>query len=282
MSKIRRPNFLVPLPKPYVASVLNKIGLPCGATDPYTSASYPSHGLAAWAIGNIFNSRFWIQKNYGKGMDRVPVCFYMGLLIHGSRYSGRYSQARAPQARARSRCCPQGQLVPLHPYFHWHHFNINLQNKVIYLRALHQRLELRSMLRRLWIDQETKYPLRLGNHVCVYVCAYLSRFSPIFSCTPFHSCRLRRSTTGAPLTENKVDNIVHADAVLDLSKHSRTGATDIAPCESIHPFIPAKMTGISLPHLLCVAVHDVQVSTDNRGQVGLVDDQKVTLGDTRT
>lgn len=65
MSKIRKPSFLIPLPKPYVASVLNKIGLPCGAQVPYTSTAYPSHGIANWFIANLFGTNFWINQNYG-------------------------------------------------------------------------------------------------------------------------------------------------------------------------------------------------------------------------
>lgn len=66
MSKIRKPTFLIPLPKPYVASVLAKIGLPCGSHVPYTSAPYPGHGLANWFIANFMSAKFWIDQNYGK------------------------------------------------------------------------------------------------------------------------------------------------------------------------------------------------------------------------
>lgn len=65
MSKIRRPTFLIPLPKPYVASVLAKIGVPCGANVPYTSTAYPSHGIANWLISNTLSTKFWINQNYG-------------------------------------------------------------------------------------------------------------------------------------------------------------------------------------------------------------------------
>lgn len=65
MSKIRKPTFLIPLPKPYVASVLAKIGLPCGANVPYTSTAYPSHGIANWLISNTLSTKFWINQNYG-------------------------------------------------------------------------------------------------------------------------------------------------------------------------------------------------------------------------
>ncbi|KAL0084904.1 hypothetical protein J3Q64DRAFT_1744537 [Phycomyces blakesleeanus] len=63
MSKIRKPTFLIPLPKPYVASVLSKIGLACGAGTPYTSAPYPGHGIVNWLIDNVFNITFWVNHN---------------------------------------------------------------------------------------------------------------------------------------------------------------------------------------------------------------------------
>ncbi|KAI9023522.1 hypothetical protein CLU79DRAFT_748925 [Phycomyces nitens] len=63
MSKIRKPSFLIPLPKPYVATVLSKIGLGCGAGTPYTSTPYPGHAVANWLIDNVFNSAFWVNHN---------------------------------------------------------------------------------------------------------------------------------------------------------------------------------------------------------------------------
>ncbi|CDS09620.1 hypothetical protein LRAMOSA10980 [Lichtheimia ramosa] len=69
MSKIRKPTFLIPLPKPYVASVLAKIGLPCGANVPYTSTAYPSHGIANWLISNTLSTKFWINQNYAIQKD---------------------------------------------------------------------------------------------------------------------------------------------------------------------------------------------------------------------
>ena len=68
MSKIRRPTFLIPLPKPYVASVLAKIGVPCGANVPYTSTPYPSQAIANWLISNTLGTKFWINQNYGMVM----------------------------------------------------------------------------------------------------------------------------------------------------------------------------------------------------------------------
>ncbi|KAG2221692.1 hypothetical protein INT45_002730 [Circinella minor] len=68
MSKIRRPSFLIPLPKPYVASVLSKIGLACGSNVPFTSTSYPSQGLANWFM-NLLSPNFWITQNFNIQKD---------------------------------------------------------------------------------------------------------------------------------------------------------------------------------------------------------------------
>ncbi|CAG8790832.1 5493_t:CDS:2, partial [Acaulospora morrowiae] len=63
MSKVRKPSFLIPLPRPYVKSVLNKIGLPCGASwVPYNSCPYPSHALANWIVANTFSWSFWVNQ----------------------------------------------------------------------------------------------------------------------------------------------------------------------------------------------------------------------------
>ncbi|KAG0169324.1 hypothetical protein DFQ28_010301 [Apophysomyces sp. BC1034] len=69
MSKIRKPSLLIPLPKPYVAYVLSKIGLACGAGTPFTSTPYPTHGIANWLIDNVFNSTFWVGQNYAIQKD---------------------------------------------------------------------------------------------------------------------------------------------------------------------------------------------------------------------
>ena len=63
MSKIRRSSWLIPHPKPYVKSVLSKIGVPGGASDvPYSSSVYPSHALANWIMTNTFNLSFWVNQ----------------------------------------------------------------------------------------------------------------------------------------------------------------------------------------------------------------------------
>ncbi|KAI8091023.1 uncharacterized protein B0P05DRAFT_528434 [Gilbertella persicaria] len=66
MSKIRKPSLLIPTAKDYVTSVLKKIGVPCGAQVPFTSAPYPMHGVANWAINNLFTTSFWVNYNDSK------------------------------------------------------------------------------------------------------------------------------------------------------------------------------------------------------------------------
>ncbi|KAI8065140.1 hypothetical protein BC940DRAFT_88244 [Gongronella butleri] len=63
MSKIRRPSLLIPLAKPYVASVLGKIGLSCGADVPFTSTPYHTHGIVNWVINNVMTKTFWVNHN---------------------------------------------------------------------------------------------------------------------------------------------------------------------------------------------------------------------------
>ncbi|CAM0135547.1 hypothetical protein VKS41_005195 [Umbelopsis sp. WA50703] len=63
MSKIRRPTFLIPMPKPYVASVLSKIGLSGGSSTPYGSTPYLSQALLNWLIDNLFTTSFWVKQN---------------------------------------------------------------------------------------------------------------------------------------------------------------------------------------------------------------------------
>ncbi|CAB4393633.1 unnamed protein product [Rhizophagus irregularis] len=70
MSKIRRSSWLIPLPKPYVKSVLSKIGVPGGATHiPYSSNVYPSHAIANWIITSTFNLSFWVKQGLAQQED---------------------------------------------------------------------------------------------------------------------------------------------------------------------------------------------------------------------
>ncbi|CAG8582201.1 27605_t:CDS:2 [Racocetra persica] len=62
MSKIRKPSLLIPLPGPYVKSVLSKIGIPGGASYyPFNSNTYPSHALVNWLITNTLSWSFWVN-----------------------------------------------------------------------------------------------------------------------------------------------------------------------------------------------------------------------------
>ncbi|CAO3608328.1 unnamed protein product [Mucor hiemalis] len=63
MSKIRKPSMLIPTAKNYVASVLKRVGVPCGANVPFTSTPYPMHGIANWAINNLLTNQFWVTQN---------------------------------------------------------------------------------------------------------------------------------------------------------------------------------------------------------------------------
>lgn len=66
MSKIRKPSLLIPTAKNYVASVLSKVGVPCGANVPFTSTPYPMHGVVNWAINNLLTNQFWVTQNDSK------------------------------------------------------------------------------------------------------------------------------------------------------------------------------------------------------------------------
>lgn len=66
MSKIKRASLLIPTSKDYVTSALAKISVSCGANIPFTSTPYAMHGLANWAINNLFSRKFWITQNYSE------------------------------------------------------------------------------------------------------------------------------------------------------------------------------------------------------------------------
>ncbi|ORX91220.1 NAD(P)-binding protein [Basidiobolus meristosporus CBS 931.73] len=69
MSKIRRPSFFIPSTKPFVASVLARIGVAGGASTPFTSTPFPSHAIANWFIDNTFSMSFWVMKNLAMQID---------------------------------------------------------------------------------------------------------------------------------------------------------------------------------------------------------------------
>lgn len=66
MSKIRKPTILIPTAKNYVASVLSKVGVACGANVPFTSTPYPTQGIVNWVINNVFSHHFWVKHNDSK------------------------------------------------------------------------------------------------------------------------------------------------------------------------------------------------------------------------
>ena len=76
----------------------------------------------------------------------------------------------------------------------------------------------------------------------------------------FTSALMRDAGGVLPRVENVADNFVQAMAVFDLGKHK-------GPLPSHQPGIPA---------------HDLKVGADGLGQIGLVDDQQVGLGNART
>ncbi|KAF9183503.1 hypothetical protein BGZ51_004007 [Haplosporangium sp. Z 767] len=69
MSKIRRASMLIPMPKPYVRSVLGQIGIAGGASTPYTSTPFYSHAIANWLIDNALTRGFWVKQNYNIQTD---------------------------------------------------------------------------------------------------------------------------------------------------------------------------------------------------------------------
>lgn len=60
LSKIRRPSLFIPTPRPYVKSVLSKLGVPAGAKwtgRPSTTTPYWSHAIMDWAMNNVLRSK---------------------------------------------------------------------------------------------------------------------------------------------------------------------------------------------------------------------------------
>ncbi|KAJ2006501.1 hypothetical protein H4R26_001342 [Coemansia thaxteri] len=64
MSKTKRPNFLIPLPRPYMRTVLAKIGVAGGSAEPYTSVPYASHALLAFVAERLAPRQSAIDYNY--------------------------------------------------------------------------------------------------------------------------------------------------------------------------------------------------------------------------
>ncbi|KAJ1789020.1 hypothetical protein LPJ59_005424 [Coemansia sp. RSA 2399] len=63
MSKMRRPTFLIPMPKPYIQNVFRKIGIQGGSDEPYTSIPFFSHALLAFATRKLVPKQFAINQN---------------------------------------------------------------------------------------------------------------------------------------------------------------------------------------------------------------------------
>lgn len=66
LSKIKRPSSFIPLPKPFVARTLSKIGRQGGAAGrPSNSSVWPSHGLLDWLLtSTIAGSKTLLRINY--------------------------------------------------------------------------------------------------------------------------------------------------------------------------------------------------------------------------
>ncbi|KAJ2820729.1 hypothetical protein IWW50_004939 [Coemansia erecta] len=65
MSKTRKPNFLIPMPKPYIKSVFAKIGVEGGSSEPYTSIPFFSHALMAFVAERLAPKQLAINYNHG-------------------------------------------------------------------------------------------------------------------------------------------------------------------------------------------------------------------------
>ncbi|KAJ2804932.1 hypothetical protein H4R20_002307 [Coemansia guatemalensis] len=65
MSKTRKPNFLIPLPKPYIKNVFSKIGVEGGSSEPYTSIPFFSHALMAFVAERLAPKQTAINYNRG-------------------------------------------------------------------------------------------------------------------------------------------------------------------------------------------------------------------------
>ncbi|KAJ2908673.1 hypothetical protein GGI21_002650 [Coemansia aciculifera] len=64
MSKTKKPNFLIPLPRPYMKTVLAKIGVAGGSAEPYTSVPFFSHALLAFVAERLVPRQMAIDYNY--------------------------------------------------------------------------------------------------------------------------------------------------------------------------------------------------------------------------
>ncbi|KAJ2724447.1 hypothetical protein GGI07_001959 [Coemansia sp. Benny D115] len=65
MSKTKKANFLIPMPRPYIKAVFQKIGVAGGSSEPYTSVPYFSHALMAFVAERVVPKQAAIDYNYG-------------------------------------------------------------------------------------------------------------------------------------------------------------------------------------------------------------------------
>ncbi|KAJ2615506.1 hypothetical protein EV177_001545 [Coemansia sp. RSA 1804] len=63
MSKMRRPTFFIPMPRPYIQCVLSKIGIQGGASEPFTSIPFFPHALLAFATEKLVPKQLAISQN---------------------------------------------------------------------------------------------------------------------------------------------------------------------------------------------------------------------------
>ncbi|KAJ1989151.1 hypothetical protein GGI25_004968 [Coemansia spiralis] len=64
MTKMRRPTFFIPLPKPYIKCVFNKIGVQGGSSEPFTSVPFMPHALMAFVAERVVPKQLGISYNY--------------------------------------------------------------------------------------------------------------------------------------------------------------------------------------------------------------------------
>ncbi|KAJ2175772.1 hypothetical protein GGH18_000824 [Coemansia sp. RSA 530] len=64
MSKMRKPNFLIPLPKTYMKTVLAKIGVEAGSSELFTSIPFFSHALMAVVVERLVPKQVTLNYNY--------------------------------------------------------------------------------------------------------------------------------------------------------------------------------------------------------------------------
>ncbi|KAI9220668.1 hypothetical protein BC828DRAFT_405609 [Blastocladiella britannica] len=69
MSKIRKPNALIPSAAGYVRSALASLGNPGGAPTPFTSTPYPSHAAVNWVIAHVGTAGMWLDYVYKTQAD---------------------------------------------------------------------------------------------------------------------------------------------------------------------------------------------------------------------